>query len=390
MSLPALRFLWVLYSSGLSPQDVVEFHLEVAAVEQLLAPSLQGKARLEWDFVQVDRPLARDDFLEDEEGGLRLNPTSTREDLERRDLVLRDYSLRLVSIAWNDDAPYELSVEKTEDSWQVTLSRATGLSLSQAAADALAIILGSSGEGNSPAPTGSSPADSLRDIADSAWSGLAVADAPDGSGSDPPPVKNRLRPLYRRVAVASGNRSLFLVFRGETDAPTRVDLAGRAARLEPLDGGTGGLLGAWVDIPGRPGISLASAGGEPLTRVLTAPVAFVSARWRNNPPGLSAFSVLEVDVRPEALGGGLRLVRARVAGLGGSARVAFREFPGGSYVAQIEGAPIGITVEAHLAGWRIRPARLDPESEAESAIHKGNRSPVGSRWISGQVSPLKF
>lgn len=369
-----LHVLLVLYSAGLGPAGVVQFHREVAGTELLFGQTLGGTLRLLLDIAYVDRPLRGDDFLTDETRRRRLSPRVVAEDLERRGVKPRTYPLLLAVFRVPEGSTtHALAIEKDGDALQVSLAVESSVSMEGALAEALAVLLDEGGEPDErPIETLQTL---LQSVPESAWSHLGPAGAP-------PVTAGGFTPLFERVVIPSGNRSVFLGFVGRAEEKPRLRLGAKTASLEPLDAGGVEAWGGWIDLPSGEGAEDALIGGVPLIRVERARVGYVAARWKQASGGPA---ILEADVREEALGGSLRIPRAKLT-VKGEGKVVLREFPGAAHMGQREEGPAPVEVSGELAGFRLKPARLSGEPEVESAASATSSPPSGT-WILGVVRP---
>jgi len=375
-----LHILLVLYAVGLGPRGVVRFHQQVAVTELSLGETLAGNVRLALDVAYVDRPLGGDDFIADDTGRRRLSPGTVVEDLERRGVSARRYPLLLAFFRAPDGATtHALAIEREGEALQVSLASEASVSLEDALAEALAVLLTEGGSGEESALDRSRSPETLqallRSLPRNAWSRLVTAGAP-------PPAASGLTPLFERVVIPSGNRSVFLSFVGRADEKPRLRLGLKTATLERLAAGRVEAWGAWIDLPGGEGTEDAAIGGIPLTRVEQQKVGYVVARWKESASGPA---ILEADVREEALGGSLRMPRAKLT-VKGEAKVVLREFPGGAHIGQREEGPLPVEVVGELAGFRLKPARLSGEPELAGSVST-TASPPSGTWILGVVRP---
>ncbi len=379
-----LHILLVLYSAGLGPRGVVRFHREVAGTELSLGGALAGNVRLALDLAHVDRPLGGDDFLGDDSGRRRLSPSTVLADLERRGVSSRRYPLLLAFFRAPDGVTtHALAIEREGETLQVSLASQASVSLEDALAEALSVLLNESGSASSGKESsldrGSLPEtlQLLRSLPQSAWSRLVTA-------GGLPPAARGLTPVFQRVVIPSGNRSVFLSFVGRAEEKPRLRLGLKTATLEPLSAGRGEAWGAWIDLPSGQGTEEAAVGGVPLTPVERQRVGYVAARWKESASG-SGPAILEADVREEALGGSLRIPGAKLT-VKGEAKLVLREFPGGAHMGQREEGPLPVEVAGELAGFRLKPARLSGEPELAGATST-TASPPSGAWILGVVRP---
>jgi hypothetical protein len=375
-----LHVLLVLYSAGLGPSGVVRFHQGMAVAERLFRETLGEKLALELEVAQVDRPLADDDFLTDETGRRRLDPKAVGEDLERRGSTPKKYPLVLAFFRAEGSPTHALAVEKEREALQVSLAAEGPYSIEAALAEAVGLLLQQGGESAEEVETfAGTPRDRLQALlhsaSPSAWSRL---------GSSPPRLarSNGLAPLFQRVLIPAGNRSVYLSFIGRAAEKPRLHLGAKTTALEPLGGAAGDAWGAWIDLPSGAGTGEALVGGVPLIRVERARVGYVAARWKESSRGPS---ILEAEVREEALGGSLRVPRAKLT-VKGEARLVLREFPGATHMGQYDAEPFPVEVAGELSGWRLKPARLSGAPPIETARAAAAGPPSGT-WILGVVRP---
>jgi len=338
-----LRILVVLFSSGLGPRDVVSFHEHVAKAERDVSRTSGRTLALE--LGQIDRPLTVDDFRQDApQGRLRLDPAAVAQDLERRGVDAREYAFILAYFKSFDAAPlYALALERS----------ASGVHVSVAAGGSA----------------------SLGDALERVVSSVEIERARDESRG-PPDDGSRFVPLYSRVVISAGNRNVFLPFRGHPPANTRLRLNGRTAPLEPLRVEGNAFVGAWIDLPlGE--ASLRADAAEGIVIIDRARVGYVEALWRQVKEG--ALAILEADVREEALGGSLRVPKAKLAVKADDERIVLREFPGGMHMGQRAEGPRPVEVTAEVRGWRIKSALARGVLRKKEAGDK----PSGT-WIDGE------